>query len=565
MQIHAQTAPSANSFAIVGVNVVPMDQEGVLENQSVIVIDGRIDRIGDVDDTLLPDGIRVIDGEGRYLMPGFADLHTHLRRSDEYVNYLHYGVTTVMHLGGSESRGRSILRERSQIEDQEIIGPNIYATERIIDGDPRVASNAYSISSVDFAREKVAELKASGFDLIKIYNNVSKEVFDAIVGEARKQNMPVFGHVPRNFDPLEAMRGGQDAVVHTEEFFFTYFKGPRSTKNMDRGYRPDLSMIPELVKVLVENDVAIMPDLSFTFTNFLMWDGMEMIHQDGEMKYQHPNTLADWQQGINRRREIENFIIRGQWKYNLMQELTRAFQEAGILQVVGTDASVTGLFPGKSVHRELTELVKAGLSNYDVLSIGTRNAGDFIRKYIDDEHRFGQIKEGYRADLLLLADNPLEDVRNARKPSAVVVNGRWIESSVLEQSRSDLAARFSQMNEVVSQVDLALKDEDAVSVLRDLRKAYQNDDELVGIVRSRINSVGYTAAFADDLERAQVVLELATEVFPESANAWDSLAEIHLEQGHREKAIELYRKALEVDPDFSNAADQLEKILASVE
>ena len=268
-------------------------------------------------------------------------------------------------------------------------------------------------------------MSEAGFDFIKPYNNVSLEVFSAIVDQAEAEGMPVFGHIPRNFDVALALQGGQDAVVHTEEFFFTFFAGPRDTKNMARDYTPDLEQVPALVKMLLENDVAVIPDLSFTFTNFLMWDNLDLLWSDDETAYLHPETLYGWQfTNINRREEIENFVVRGQWKYNLMQELTRQFEQAGILQVVGTDASAPGLFPGKAVHRELTELVKAGLSNFEALSIGTRNAGTMVNKYVDSAIQFGQIAPGFRADMILVSENPLDDVRNASQPEAVAVNGR---------------------------------------------------------------------------------------------------------------------------------------------
>ncbi len=561
ISLPAKAAEPSQITAIIDVNVIPMDEERLLEHQTVIITDGRITEIGNVHDVEVPDNSRHIDGNNRFLMPGLADLHTHLRGQHQYPSYLAYGVTTVMHLGGSESRGRELLEDRRQISAGNIIGPNIYTTERTFDGDPPASGGAYRFSSPEVARSKVIELKQAGFDFIKIYNHVPHASFPALKVEARKQSMPVFGHVPRNFDPLTAMREGQNAVVHTEEFFFTFFNGPRSTKDMDRGYKPDLSTIPALIEVLAANDVAIMPDLSFTFTNFLMWDGLENIWTDSDIKYVHPDTIFDWQvSNINRREEIENFIVRGQWKFDLMQELTRQFQEAGILQVIGTDASLPGLFPGKAAHRELTELVKAGLSNFDALSIGTRNAGEFVRRYIDEDVRFGKIESGYRADLLLVTGNPLEDVRNARQVEAVAVNGRWIEIASLDRQREALAERFQALSEVYEQVDAALETNQASAVIHDILSAHADDAELAATIENRINSAGYGAAFADQIDRAQQILEIGTQLFPDSANAWDSLAEITLYRGEREKAIEHYRKALEIDPKFSNAAEQLKKL-----
>lgn len=314
---HAQNDP----FAIVNVNVIPMDVERVLENQIVIVADGLVQSISSTAATTIPADMRQIDGSG--------------------------------------------------------------------------------------------------------------------------QGLSVIGHIPRNFDPLVALSGGQRAVAHTEELFFTYFRGPRSTENFPASYTPDMSKLPELIRVITEHKVAFMPDLCFTFGNLMMWDDLDHLWTDPEFAYLHPNTAALWRRSnINRRAQIENFIVRDQWKYDLLQTLTLEFERAGVLQVIGTDASITGLFPGKAAHRELTELVKAGLSNFEALSIGTRNAGVFVRRYIDADARFGQVQPGQRADLVLLEANPLEDVRNARRVSGVIVNGRYVDRSTLDEQRAELRARY---------------------------------------------------------------------------------------------------------------------------
>lgn len=559
--VQAAEDPPVRVFT--GVTVLPMDTDRVLTDRTVLVSDGRISAVGDAGSVAIPPNALRIDGRGQYLVPGMADLHVHLRGADEYESYVANGVTTVMHLGSSPRHARELLSHRDEIRAGTRHGPNIYTTERIIDGDPPASNSAHRISTPDAARAQVATIGKDGFDFIKTYNNVSEEVFAATVAEARKQGLPVFGHIPRNFAPATAFAGGLDAVVHTEEFFFTWFRGPRSIVNMDRSYRADLSTLPELVALLQEHDVAVMPNLSFTYTNFVMWDGLENLWNDPEVRYLHPDTLFGWQvSNINRREEIENFVVRGQWKYDLMQELTREFQKAGILQVLATDASAPGLFPGKSAHRELTELVKAGLTNFEVLAIATRNAGEFVQRYIDSEARFGQLLPGYRADFVLLADNPLEDVRNMRSIRGVAVNGRWQDQAALQRGRDELAARFAAINAVNGRVDKALESNSALHVLRTLLNEVAADEELPGIIEQRINSAGYAAAFADDVERAAVILEYGTQLFPGSANAWDSLAEITLYLGDRERALAYYRKALAADPEFSNAARQVEALTA---
>jgi tetratricopeptide (TPR) repeat protein len=561
---HAQDADT--SFAIVGVNVIPMDDERVLENQTIVVSDGVIQSVSDTAATTLPADLRQIEGNGRYLMPGLADLHIHLRHEDELVNYLAWGVTTVMHLGGSGETGRQQLAFREEIRNGSRLGPNIYTTDRTLDGDPALPNNAHSLTTAEDARKVVQELRTNGFDFVKIYNNVSLPVFEAIIAEAEKQDLSVIGHIPRSFDPLISLGGGQNAIAHTEELFFTYFKGPRSTENMPRDYEPDLTKLPKLIDTLVENNVATMPDLCFTFGNMLMWDGLSHLWGDPEFPYLHPSTASLWERGnINRRTEIENFIVRGQWKYNLMQTLTLEFQKAGILQVIGTDASLPGLYPGKAAHRELTELVKAGISNFDALAIGSRNAGEFVRRYIDENAKFGQILPGYRADLLLLDENPLEDVRNARSVSAVAVNGRFTDKSELDERRAALKNRYEVLFATNNQVDAVLAGNNALTSMQELINTHKDDAEVLATIESRVNSAGYGAAFADDLDRAQQLLALNSQLFPNSANTWDSLGELSRYRGDNERALAYYRKALEVDPDFSNAAENIKQILAAAE
>ena len=552
---------AGSEYAIVGINVIPMDEEGILDNQTVVIADGEIQSIGDTASTTLAADILQVSGNDQYLIPGLADLHIHLAHEDELLNYLSWGMTTVMHLGGSSETGQEILEYREQIEDGTRLGPNIITTGRILDGDPAVATGAMSISSAEEARQAVLDLKSAGFDFAKIYNNVSQPVFEAIIDEAQRQGIAVIGHIPRGFDALAALGSGQNAVVHTEEFFFTYFEGPRSTEKMTRDYQPDYRKLPTLIEVLAGNNVAVMPDLSFTFTNLLMWDELDHVWQDREFDYLHPATASMWEGGnINRRAELENHIVRDQWKYNLMQRLIRDFQEAGILQVIGTDASLPGLFPGEAAHRELTELVKAGLSNFDALAIGSSNAGEFVRRYIDDEVRVGLVKPGYRADLVLLNSNPLDDVRNARDISAVVVNGRLTKKSELDERRAALLQRYDYLRDLNTDVDVAMESADAGKRLQKIVRASDDDEEALETIESRINAAGYAAAFAGEFDRSEFLLEINTRLFPNSANTWDSLAELTHYRGDKDRALQLYRKALQADPSFGSAKDAIERI-----
>jgi tetratricopeptide (TPR) repeat protein len=431
---------------------------------------------------------------------------------------------------------------------------------------PAIGTGAHSVGTEQEARQIVRQLKAGGFDFIKIYNNVSRPVFDAIVDEGGKQGLSVIGHIPRDFDPLAALGSGQDVVAHTEELFFTYFDGPRNLDDMPGEYRPDYDKLPALIEVMKANSVAVMPDLSFTFGNLLMWDSLEHVWYDPEFAYLHPATAAMWCAGnINRREQVEKFIVRGQWKYELLQRLTLEFQKAGILQVIGTDASLASLFPGKSAHRELTELVKAGLSNYEALSVATSNAGELARRYLDPDVRFGQVLPGYRADLLLLEENPLDDVRNARAISGVVVSGRYLSAEALDEMRHGLLERYETLQQLIDDVEAAFGSVQPDDTIAALIQANSGDEEALGTIETQINAAGYAAGFGGDLDQAVTILEMNTRLFPLSANTWDSLAEVTLYLGERDRALELYNKVLVLDPSFPGAAEKVRELTNSTE
>jgi len=552
----ATAARGGSPLAFVDVHVVPMDQNRVLEHQTVLVDEGTIQSVGPVARVKVPEAAQVIQGEGRFLIPGLSDLHVHVRRSDEYVNYLWWGVTTVMHLGGYWERGKQVLQDRRELT----LRPNLYMTALTLDGDPPTSGNQFAIPTPQAAEKAVIDLHAKGSDFIKVYNNVSLPVFRALVETAGRLDMAVIGHIPRNFDAQQGLQG-LDAVAHCEEFFFTYFKGPRRTKDMDRSYRPDAGKIPGLVDLLLQHDVAVMADLCFTFTNLLMWDDLDLVWKDPELAYQHPRTIWNWRaSNLNRRNEIENFVFREQIKYDLMQELTRVFQGAGVQQLMGTDASLPGLFPGKAVHRELTELVKAGLSNFDALSVATRNGGAFIHKHIDQDTRFGCVLPGYRADLVLIEANPLEDLRRLRDVAGVCVAGRYWRRSELAEHRAALQVKYAAWNELNRKLKTALAEKDPKPILRRLLESAHDQPDRHEAIRDQILMTAYDAAYAGDLIHAQETLQLLTDFYPDWSTGWELSGELDLYQGEMKKAAKHFEKAIQADADNPKARYQLQKL-----
>ena len=162
--------------------------------------------------------------------------------------------------------------------------------------------------------------------------------------------------------------------------------------------------------------------------------------------------------------------------------------------------------------------------------------------------------------MILLDANPLEDVRNARNISGVAAGGRYVDKTELDKLRAELKNRYAGLYALSNDVDAALGSQEVSDRIRKLVATHAGDADAQKTIEIRVNAAGYAAGFAGDLDRAKALLKLNTEIFPDSANSWDSLAEITLYLGDKEQAIELYRKVLEIDPGFTNAAEQIDAI-----
>lgn len=188
-----------------------------------------------------------------------------------------------------------------------------------------------------------------------------------------------------------------------------------------------------------------MPNLSFVAMTRRQLDDIEVVLADPETRYLHPDVLAMWQaQNFTRRSDLERFDRRERAKYPFLKKLTKALNDAGVPLLLGTDASAPALFPGRSAHVELRELVRAGLTPYEALATGTRNAGMFIGEHVRSARPFGTVAPGQQANLILVKENPLTDPDVTLDISGVMVQGRWLARAELDQAREEVAATYGR-------------------------------------------------------------------------------------------------------------------------
>lgn len=422
------SAQAPTRTIIQNVNIVTLDERGVIEGGAIVVRNGHIESILRAGQHA-PRGATVIDGQGGYLIPGLIDAHVHYNTETELAGYLRYGVTTVLSLGTPSDQIESLLNARRRQANDEFVGAHLYATGQA------VANHVQLRTAPEVEPFLTTMLDGEHLDYIKTYNEIPQDVFDAVVAGARRRGVGVFGHMPRQFAPEYTLTHGLNVVAHMEEFFFTTFQGPRD-RDLDAlspDWTPDYARIDPILDLAAANDVAIIPDLvaSFTFQN--LWADEERVLAEPEMNYFSAED-ADGIRHFNysHRDNIERRMLREQIKYPLIRTMTYRAQQRGVLLLAGTDAPIPGVFPGRSLHEELRLMAAAGLTREQALRTATINNGTAVRRWVDHNTCIGVIQPACEADLVLLRGNPLEDIRQTQAIVGVMEDGRWHTPEELE-------------------------------------------------------------------------------------------------------------------------------------
>jgi imidazolonepropionase-like amidohydrolase len=441
------------------VNLVPMTNEKIVKGQTVLVKGKRIIEIGPSKRISVPQNTKVIDGTGVYLMPGLADMHMHTRDNwDEWLSdwpvsplllYIANGVTTIRCFGplGDTSGYGYVLRWRDKINSGQLIGPTIYTSGPIIYG------------PVNNPKKIVLEQKSQGFDFIKLYSFLSKDEFHEAMIAAKQAGMYTAGHIPFQVGLEGVLSEGMDEIAHIEELSFEFVdfdrnKGlrgrewmPYVIKTAYQQVKPHFGLnMEELDKrfgvlgssVATKVHSANVPVCTTLFLDEVIVEKLyepEQFLSKPENRYMPRKYLAAVRQG----REKHQMQFRGgedlaPFKRTIDRILLKYLKEAEVLFVLGTDAGTgwMGLVPGFSIHDELRILTENGFTPYEAIKTGTVNAAIVVEE-MNGNGDFGTIEIGKRADLILVEDNPLEDVANIKNILGVMASGRWYKKTLLQK------------------------------------------------------------------------------------------------------------------------------------
>lgn len=411
-------------------NLVPMDRERVLRDQRVIVRDGRIAAIGR--NLPIPSGASVIDARGRWLSPGLADMHIHSETQDELAIYLANGVTSVLAMGGS--RQRLVGKTVSRASRGEIASPHIY-TSFLVDGSADY--NGFVLKTPEQARALPALAKAQGYDFIKVYVGLAPPVFAALADAARAADIPLIGHGVYAVRIDRQLAAGQVMIAHLEEFFYSYLfpPGQGGGENV-----PADARIADAVALAKRHDATITAD-PLTYRTIAMLAGHPEL---GPAIFARPEFAQLPEERRSQWRTSDYFAKTAKLmpRADFLRRLVKAFADGDVRLILGTDApTIPGLYPGVSVHDQLAELRAAGLTPYQALKTATASPGDFIFR-IKGGAPFGRIAVGQRADLIMSAANPLQNMATLRDPLGVMVAGLWRDRRALAGLKQEVLQRY---------------------------------------------------------------------------------------------------------------------------
>lgn len=429
---------SAKTVAFTNVSVIPMDRERVIANQTVVVKDGLISKIGPAKKVKLPKDAMRIDGTGKYLIPGLVDMHTHLLSdSNEYPDSIGpdelrvmvaNGVTTVRFMIGTPE----LLALRSRSATGEIDAPTIFVASPHLTG--REQGNNFVVNTPEEAREAVRKSKAAGYDFIKITTFIKAEVYEAAVDEAAKQNIRVVGHADSRFVGVERAWKAKQQIEHLDGYMELLLRDDAPMKGSVSDlyiYNPenwksfnymDESKIPEIARKTVASNPYVNPTHHFMKNSFGRLRTEDEIRKQPDFRFYPAKVQQQWFDFYKKNRMINTVTVeqRAQW-IKLREKLIKAIYDAGGRIMTGSDTPEFLWLYGFGMHHELRALKDAGLSNYAVLEAATKNPSMFFGTL----DKVGTIEQGKRADLILLNTNPIDDISATENRAGVMLKGNW--------------------------------------------------------------------------------------------------------------------------------------------
>lgn len=441
------TITSSSGFVIRDVTIVNV-LTGLLEPSSDIEIErGRIKKIGR--HLKVARGVAVVDGRNKFLIPGLWDMHVHIFNNahnpdtDNHSLYfpllLANGVTGVRDMWTDEDDLKVVSKWRIESEAGRMLAPRIAPSSDIVDGVPTFLPNMAGVSTPEEGRQKVRDLKRAGAGFIKVYWRLSPSVYAAIADEAKKLNIVFAGHVPFAVSAIEASNAGQKSIEHMTGILETCsskeeeLRSPKGLKPWEitdqlwRTYNDEKCQ--KLFRVFSKNHTSQVPTV--VLHRMLAYRREESFTKDVRLDYVDAAERNDWLRPPTEPVRFP-FEVRKQ-RFEKLEEVVATMHRLGVPILAGTDLGNPWIFAGFSLHDELELFVQGGLTPLQALRTATIHPA----RYLGLDAAMGTVERGKVADLVLLDANPLERITNTKRIDAVIVNGRFLSRTELDEMLAD--------------------------------------------------------------------------------------------------------------------------------
>jgi imidazolonepropionase-like amidohydrolase len=456
-------ATSDGAIVVRNVNIVDIEGSRVVPRRDVVVVGDRIAGIQAGGTARAPRKGRVLDGTGRFLMPGLWDFHVHVFSAPGEEDfalplYILNGITGIRDAGALRTLPEQ-QRVAAAIERGERVGPRIVLAGALIDGPPGSWPGQMVASHPDEGRQRVREAKAAGWRVIKSYSLLSEATYLAIADQAKRERLPLYGHVPESVVLQTALDAGHRSVEHFGRITQACSRDEAQMIGANAQALQAAQPLPALMATMMGHNrrtlaswdealcadvlrrvaaagVAVMPSLMVS--DFYL--GKDPLPDDPRMRTVPAGVRAQWGQGDWRRQQIPaDLLAQAPASVALDWRTFKMAHDAGVTILAGTDASFANpfLFHGFTLHDELARYVAAGLTPQRALLTATVNPGRFLGR----RDLAGRVAIRQRADLVLLDGNPLEDIGATRRIHAVLAGGRLFDLPALEALRRDVEQR----------------------------------------------------------------------------------------------------------------------------
>lgn len=582
----AQQTPSTKPRSLVLTHVTVIDTTGgpARVDMTVVITGDRIAEMGKSRATRPPKNAEIVNGNSKFLIPGLWDMHVHWYDKDYLPLFIANGVT-----GTRQMYGVPMFQQwRKEIEAGQLLGPHMLIPSPIVDGPKPVWPGSIAVANASEGRQAVIQVKQGGADFVKVYSLLSRDAYFAIADESKKQGIPFEGHVPDAVTLEEASNAGQMTVEHLTGVLAACSSheaellksAQEAVAAIDAGQLPSVrfwgpeyrerqklaleTYSPQKAETvfaeLKKNHTWQCPTL--TLLRSMGYSDDPSFANDPRLKYIPRDIVSSWNPKADpflKDKTAEDWAL-SKKVFSKDLEVVGAMQRAGVEILAGTDTLNPYCLPGFSLHDELGLLVQSGLTPMQALQAATLNPARFMGR----ENDLGMVDTGKIADLVLLDANPLDDIGNTRKISAVVFGGKFYSRTSLDEmlAKIETLARRQSVGEVLLKTIQEQNNvEAAIKQYHDLKTTQPTAYDFG---ESALSDLGERLEEMKRFKEALRIFELNSEENP-SSYTYDSLGEACMTAGDRNCAMTSFKKALELSPSDTNATERLKKLNAAPE